>query len=548
MAVPAEELARGPRGYRVHVADYDASTGIQYMPLEYEPVKGDLYDDPFKKPLDENDNDEILLSDPRFHAQNVYAIAMRILARFEYALGRRVSWGFDGHQIHIAPHAFAEANAFYSETDRALMFGYFPGRRGKTIFTCLSHDVVAHETAHALLDGLRTRYTDPSSPEQAGFHEGFADVVALLSIFSLPEVIGTLLSSKPAKGAKATRSTNLISPQDVDIESLRRSVLFGLAEQMGRELSGVRGGALRQSVKLKPSTDYINDEEFEEPHRRGEILVAAIMNSFLQVWINRIKPLGKVAQGKLDLQRVVEEGAAAAEHLLTMSIRALDYAPPTDLQFCDFLSALITADREVVPDDTKYHYRQLLLDTFKSYGIEPTSHEQTGAWEPPKGNLLYDRTHFEAMLRDPDEVFRFIWENRETLGIEDNAYTRVQSVRPCLRIGPDGFAIKETVADYIQMITLRAGELNALQIDCPDRMPSSQEVTLYGGGALIFDEYGRLKYHIRNKIFNAERQTPRLKFLWKYGYFNHKAFTNQVFARMHLQRATGLQLQPPEDY
>src|SRR5262249_31962519 len=69
---------------------------------------------------------EVLLKDPQFHAQNVYAIIMRTLARFESALGRRVGWGYLGHQLQVAPHAFADANAFYSKEDRALMFGYFP--------------------------------------------------------------------------------------------------------------------------------------------------------------------------------------------------------------------------------------------------------------------------------------------------------------------------------------------------------------------------------------------------------------------------------------
>jgi len=120
--VPAEELATGPWGHRVHVIDYDASTQTLYRPLDYRRTKDGLLKDPFA-----DADDGTLLNDPRFHAQNVYAIVMRILARFEFALGRRISWGFDGHQLKVAPHAFADANAFYSERDEALMFGYFPG-------------------------------------------------------------------------------------------------------------------------------------------------------------------------------------------------------------------------------------------------------------------------------------------------------------------------------------------------------------------------------------------------------------------------------------
>jgi hypothetical protein len=182
--IPAEDFAPGPSGYRVQVIDYDSSTGTHYMPLAYPPLKNGAYRDPFDEKKIRNNDD--ILEDPNFHAQNVYAIIMRTLARFEFALGRRIGWGFDGHQINVAPHAFADANAFYSDRDRALMFGYFRSPlTGKEIFSCLSHDVVAHETTHAILDGLRKRYTAPSSPEQAGFHEGFADIVALLSVFSL---------------------------------------------------------------------------------------------------------------------------------------------------------------------------------------------------------------------------------------------------------------------------------------------------------------------------------------------------------------------------
>ena len=75
---------------------------------------------------------------------------MKTLARFEFALGRRIQWSFPGHQILVSPHAFSDANAFYSDQAQGLFFGYFPSlNRRKTIFTCLSYEIVAHETTHA---------------------------------------------------------------------------------------------------------------------------------------------------------------------------------------------------------------------------------------------------------------------------------------------------------------------------------------------------------------------------------------------------------------
>jgi hypothetical protein len=61
--------------------------------------------------------------------------------------------------------------------------------------------------------------------------------------------------------------------------------------------------------------------------------------------------------------------------------------------------------------------------------------------------LKYGRTHQEPLLRDPEEMFHFVWENRRRLSSHSEAFTRVTSVRPALRIAPDGFALRETIAE-----------------------------------------------------------------------------------------------------
>lgn len=549
--IPAEDLAPGPRGYRVHVIDYDTSTNTLYIPHEY-PVarQNGTYEDPFQEAARLN-QDEELLSNPHFHEQNVYAIIMRTLSRFEFALGRRVSWGFEGHQIHVAPHAFADANAFYSETDRALLFGYFippsaNGKKSNVVFTCLSHDIIAHETAHALLDGLRGRYTMPSSPEQMGFHEGFADIVALLSIFSLKEVveISFELMQKHQGIVKDPNNPNLINKELFETDSLKRSILFGLAEEFGEKLSGKRTDALRRSVMLEALKEgedpYLKQTKYQEAHNCGEILVAAVMNAFLKVWRKRLEkyfPNGKAID--LDRNIVIEEGSHAAETLLTMVIRGIDYTPPTDIKFGDFLSAILTSDAETVPDDSRYGYRWILRESFRDYGIRPSAlRKEDGTWDGASKDFRYDRTHFDSLLRDRDEIFRFIWDNRKLLEVDEKAYTQVESIRPCLRIGPDGFAVRETIAEYVEMVTLQVGELESFSISPPDGMPDYYEVTLYGGGTLIFDEYGKLKYQIRRRVLSPEKQTEKLKHLWQHGYFsNNKNLRKVSFSQMHLQKS-----------
>jgi hypothetical protein len=537
--VPAEGLLAGPRGYRVNVIDFDTSTSTLYEPAILRPAANGQYKDPFALKKDARgvvrkrpqNYDKKLLSDPKFHAQNVYAIVMRTLAQFEFALGRRVPWGSEGHQIHIAPHAFADANAFYSREDRAIFFGYFMGPSNRPVYTCLSHDIVAHETTHAILDGIRSRYLEPSSPDQAAFHEGFADIVALLSMFSLPDLVGKLLD-------RNSGGSRLISKRHLTRDALKKSVLLGLAEEMGLGLSKGRQTALRRSVNLRPGRPYMSMPRYSEEHDRGELLVAAMMNAFLEVWTARIRKIGSVSDGKKDRSLIVEGGARVAGHLLTMAIRAIDYCPPTDITFADYLSALLTVDREVVPDDTMYDYRGALLQHFKNFDIKHAAGaDSDGTWKRFDKELVYGRIHFDSMLRDKEEVFRFIWENRAALEIDDRGYVEVQSVRPCIRIGPDGFTLRETVAEYVQIMTLQARELKAvLKIKPPLDLPATMRIRIYGGGALVFDEYGQLKYKIANRIEDHKRQTARLKFLWETGELDSEQKAGLRFAQLHRTR------------
>jgi hypothetical protein len=284
-------------------------------------------------------------------------------------------------------------NAFYSREAEALAFGYYPSANGPA-FTCLSHDVIVHETSHALLDGLRYRFMAPSSPDQAAFHEAFGDIVALLSVFSLKDVLKALLETGPHGKGEPERQGKIVKER-VEMPSLKRSVLFGLAEQMGVDAGSARAKALRRSVEIEPNRKILARPEFEEPHRRGEILVAAMMRTFLDVWTTRLKSFGSIEGKYLDLKRVAEEGMRIAEAMLTMAIRAIDYTPPIHLGFGDYLSALVTADSEVRADDSEFELRKTLLKWFGRYGIEPASvAADGGVWSPPEGELEYNGIRF----------------------------------------------------------------------------------------------------------------------------------------------------------
>ena len=132
----------------------------------------------------------------------VYAVCSLTYAAFRRALGRDIAWATtapaDGPlRLVVRPFGFDGSNAGYSREAGDLSFGYFRAGdkaagftlKGGLISTALSHDIVAHETTHALLDGLRSSFLDPTNVDVPAFHEGFSDLVALFLHFSYADVV-----------------------------------------------------------------------------------------------------------------------------------------------------------------------------------------------------------------------------------------------------------------------------------------------------------------------------------------------------------------------
>jgi hypothetical protein len=511
--VPASRFDLGPRGPRFYVIDFDASARALAQPADLaplpKPAPGWGYFDAF-----DGQPDAVLLTDPAFRAQNVYAIAARTLATFEAALGRPVPWAFPNSQLNLVPAAFAEANAYYARDDQALYFGYFE-TEDELVRTSLAHDIVAHETTHAILDGLRRRFDVPGMPDQAGFHEGFADVVALLSILATPESISQVLGRPNAQTLTAA---------EVSEQALRDSVLFTIGQQFGDAVHHTRGSGLRRSVLLPPTREWLNPRkrDWQEPHRRGEVFAAMLTQSFLGVWTARLAP---ILGATIDRGRVAEEGARAAQHLLEMAIRAIDYCPPVDFDYRDFLAALLASDNEVSHEDP-LGYRTAVREAFAAFGLRAP---RLKARRPRiKEWPSYRSFSYAALRSDPDEAFRFIWENVGLLSVDPRFYLHVENVRPSVRIGPRGFVVAETVVDYVQELIVTAAEFDAIcaieapGIAAPGSIPRDTQLKLWGGGTIIFDEFGALKYQHAKPLADWKRQASRLAYLVDRGWWDTK--------------------------
>jgi hypothetical protein len=118
----------------------------------------------------------------------------------------------------------------------------------------------------------------------------------------------------------------------------------------------------------------------------------------------------------------------------------------------------------------------------------------------------------------------------------------IESVLPTQRIGPDGLIVPESVATYVQMADMTAREFtdeSGLQLSSV--IDPQTPVQLFGGGTLIFDQFGRLKLHIHKRLDDWRRQQLRLDHLARTGRIDAKrrlgfsdgAARGQTFAELH---------------
>jgi subtilisin family serine protease len=504
---------------------------------------------------------------PQFHQQMVYAVAMKTIEHFERALGRPVLWRHRPNpdkpsddsepvrRLTVRPHALRQPNAYYSPDEVALLFGYFettasdPGQHmpGSRVYTCLSHDIIAHETTHAILDGMHRRFNEPTNPDVLAFHEAFADIVALMQHFTIPEVLELEIGR--------TRG---------DIES--ESILGSLAVQFGTALGG--RGALRNAIgqmedgvwkRLAPDPTELDRRK--TPHARGAVLVAAVFDAFLAIYKRRTQDLlrlstggtGVLAPGAIHpdlVSRLTQEAAVSAGHVLTMCVRALDYLPPVDVTFFEYLRALITADFDVVPND-RLDYRVAFVEAFRRRGIYPVDLDNRSADTPRtlsvetlrwqgvdfaglhKGKDGITKRYLEMMeqlkryadaclyVKDRERLFHRTREERRelhkklvrafhaepdfpqrlALDLANGQGFEVHELRPSMRSTPDGRYIPQVVVALTQSARVAADG------DTPAHV-------FRGGSTLVVDlAEPEIKYVVRKRLASASRRARTAQFI-----------------------------------
>lgn len=321
-----------------------------------------------------------------------------------------------------------------------------------------------------------------------------------------------------------------------------------------------------------------------EPHDRGSILVSAVFEACLNIYKDRVADLLRIASGGTGIlqkgelhpdlvNRLADEAAKASRHVLNMCTRALDYCPPVDITFGDYLRAIITADMDLVPDD-KRNYRLAFIDSFRRRGIYPTGIKHLSAeslsYAVPEttplqglfdilvdflkeyGNeILYAKNRedifninkryiagqyktdgniyglhrringkFDGSI-DFEKLTGLMFSNGwETISIPtSNAYSQqspsffIQSLHVASRVGPDGKQSNQVIMSLVQRskTCIEKDIVNGgLKVN---HDAAKKEFEISGGCTLIFDLHTqRLKYAISKPLIDTDELAKTFKY------------------------------------
>ncbi|HLX09836.1 MAG TPA: hypothetical protein VKY89_18415 [Thermoanaerobaculia bacterium] len=452
-------IGTGPTSARLAVVDYDGDTGTLRPPAVW---------DKHKLQFLTHDNRDLseAAGSPECLQVNAWATVQQALEFYEdpRALGRPIPWSFDGNRLMIVPQAGYRENAFYNRSSKSLQLYYY-GDLQKPSYTSLSHDILAHETGHALLDGIRPCFLENSSWETPAFHEFVGDMTAIL--LSLRE--------NSVRGFVERKF-------GTDLE--HADFIAGLAAEFGRNVN--HRPFLRTA--LNPMT-FAEAQQDREAHTASQVLTGAMFDI-----------LKAVAKQYLSSERQAERKAAASpanalwwaiERMWRLALQPLDLLPPADVRFLDYARAMLRVDELNDPEDP-HAFRKLIRQVLHLRGLCPQEIEQCEAApkscaltveEAPKLHVFHDLV--EAS-RSRTAAYRLVNDNRDLFGIPDEQDFSIADVYECNKLDysakrlPRHLVIQYLWREDVKLDEARFGSLRG------------ETVHMLCGGTLVFDDRSNL--------------------------------------------------------
>lgn len=446
----------GPVSRRLALVDFDAD-GNLHPGARLSPPDGDKRR---KYMIDPRDSEA-----PEYRAVLVFGTVWMTLKMFEneniLGANRKLAWAFGAPQLLVVPRAGEWPNAFYERESHSLQFFYFETDQG-TLHTCLSADIVAHETGHAILDAICPDLYNATSPQSLAIHESIADLTALCRA----------LDNRPLVDEVVSR------PEWTIRES---SQFTALAEEFGNAISLGRRSYLRNAYNDRTLCDDAPKEQQvarDEPHALSEVLTGALYSAFVAQYE---KFHDKFMADEVDGAKgeTAARGKALGITLNRFSrivFRALDYVPPGEVSFADLGRAIVAADMAAYPSDDDNADRQVIIDEFVRRCIVATADELIVPTLYELESLSSPTTDFDAIRDSEWHAQQFVNDNRDVFGIPSGIAFELRDRLDVSKVFP--YAERKNVRELVIKISWEEDEPNPIGGGFPERRLITKGATL----------------------------------------------------------------------
>jgi hypothetical protein len=361
----------------------------------------------------------------------------------------------------IVPQAGFRENAFYDRQSKSLQLYYYSDSE-RPRYACLSHDIIAHETGHAILDGVRPYFLENSSWETAAFHEFIGDLTAILLAF---------------------RNNDLrrFVEKKYGIHMELAEFLAGVAGEFGKYVENRR--FLRSALNR---VTFAEARESREPHEGSKVLSGAMFEILVAIASQYLSP-----ERQLERETPATPANAlwwAANLMGGLALQPLDLLPPVDVRFLDYARAVLRNDEINDPED-RHGYRKLICEVFHKRGLCALDCDGKNCLlslpSPPDLPILHE---ISEATRSKTAAYHLVHDNRKKLQIPPDRDFFVSDLYDCDQLGAAAERLpRRVVIEYVWREELK------LEGERFGRW-SGETVSLLCGGTLVFDGRSNLRW------------------------------------------------------
>ena len=330
-------LGRGPSDERMYVVDPKTDKAPYRFP-DLPPFSGAVH-----APVSisgQGHLDHFETDTAEFRAAHIYGCLRHVLDIWERYFGHHIPWHFAAHYARLEIVAWTDWDNAHSGYG-FLEAGIGIADSGQRQHYALNFDVLAHELGHSILySRLGVPARGAATQEYLALHEAFADVIALISVLHFRDFDDRLLRSTGG---------NLYQ-----LNELNR-----IAEMSDSEQIRVASNALTMT---DVAAGFGADVEACDEHRLGQPVTGAIFDVLVEVYSDRLRRSGVVAEdllqaslqldlsdhleGAVQTRFAVMHGAAGSEFTAALEY-ARDYVGYALAKVCLALTANVTSFSEV---------------------------------------------------------------------------------------------------------------------------------------------------------------------------------------------------------